>query len=70
MKRAYTEGARYHSKAGYLMIGYPERYFPLSVELGLEMAAQFGGTIYIPDGENWRVYHGNNGLKGSARRKR
>ena len=67
MIHPYTEGARYHSKAGYLMIGYPERFFPLSVELGLEMAAQFGGTVHIPDGDGWLVYHGNNGLKGMWR---
>ncbi|MBR5918791.1 MAG: hypothetical protein IKZ83_02680, partial [Prevotella sp.] len=67
MLHPYTEGARYHSKAGYLMIGYPERFFPLSVELGLEMAAQFGGTVHIPDGDGWLVYHGNNGLKGMWR---
>lgn len=40
----YTNNTLYHSKAGYLMIGRPEK--PLTVELGLEMAAQFGGTSY------------------------
>jgi hypothetical protein len=60
----YTDGALFHSKAGYLMIGYPERFFPLSVELGLEMAAQFGGTAHVPYGHEMRVYKGNNGLSG------
>ena len=43
----YTEKTLYHSKAGYLMIGNPERYMPVSLELGLEMACQFGGTSYF-----------------------
>lgn len=60
----YTDGALFHSKAGYLMIGYPERFFPLSVEVGLEMAAQFGGTAHVPYGHEMRVYKGNNGLSG------
>ena len=48
----YTSGALYHSKAGFLMIGNPDKFAPLSLELGLEMAAQFGGTLYTrqPDG--------------------
>ena len=45
----YTENTLYHSKAGYLMIGNPERYMPVSVELGLEMACQFGGKSYYND---------------------
>ena len=48
----YTEGVLYHSKAGYLKIGNEERFFPLSVEMGLEMACMFGGTSYrFIDGE-------------------
>ena len=39
----WTENALYHSKAGFLKIGKDER--PFSVELGLEMAAIFGGTV-------------------------
>ena len=42
----YTEGALYHSKAGYLKIGNDYRFMPVSLELGLEMAAQFGGKSY------------------------
>lgn len=60
----HTDGALYHSKAGYLMIGYPERFFPLSFELGLEMAAQFGGTAYVPVEGVMQTYKGNNGLSG------
>lgn len=40
----YVDNALYHSKAGYLKIG--KEYYPLSLELGLEMACQFGGTPY------------------------
>lgn len=35
----------YHAKAGYLKLGNEEK-FPLTFEGGLEMATQFGGTIY------------------------
>ncbi len=45
----YTSNTFYHSKAGYLKIGPEGRH--VSLELGLEMAAQFGGTSYLPDGE-------------------
>lgn len=48
-KSRYTDGAFYHSKAGYIKIGNDERYAPLSLELGLEMACQFGGTTYTPN---------------------
>lgn len=41
----HTKKVMYHSKAGYLRIGNEER-FPLSLELGLEMACLFGGTSY------------------------
>uniref|UniRef100_A0AB33J0B8 Capsule assembly Wzi family protein n=1 Tax=Prevotella sp. GTC17259 TaxID=3236795 RepID=A0AB33J0B8_9BACT len=43
----YADDVLYHSKAGYLMIGNPDRFMPLSLELGLEMAATFGGTSHI-----------------------
>ena len=46
----YADGVLYHSKAGYLKIG-KDGSKPLSLELGLEMAAQFGGTPhYFQDG--------------------
>ena len=47
----YAKGALYHSKAGYLRIGNEDK-FPLVFEGGLEMACQFGGTIYNPLGRN------------------
>ena len=40
-----------HTKAGYLRLGNPER-FPLVFEGGLEMATQFGGVIYNPQGRD------------------
>lgn len=42
----YSQGVLYHDKAGYLRIGPGEKTFPFSLELGLEMACEFGGTIY------------------------
>lgn len=44
----FTNGALYHSKAGFLKIENEKS--PVSVELGLEMAAQMGGTCYYPQG--------------------
>lgn len=43
--KKHTVGVRYHSKAGYIKIGN-EKKFPLTFEGGLEMVAQFGGTVY------------------------
>lgn len=40
----HVENQLYHSKAGYLRIHKPSS--PLTITLGLEMAAQFGGTSY------------------------
>lgn len=42
----YSEGVLYHDKSGYLRIGPGDCNFPLSLELGLEMACEFGGKIY------------------------
>ena len=39
-----TEHAKIHTKAGYLRFGKEDK--PLSVEVGLEMACQYGGTTY------------------------
>lgn len=41
----YAKNTLYHSKAGYIKIGNEER-FPLVASGGLEMASQFGGTVY------------------------
>lgn len=45
----YAKHTLYHSKAGYLRVGNPDR-FPWLFEGGLEMACQFGGTIWNPVG--------------------
>lgn len=50
----YVRKALYHSKSGYLHFGNEER-FPLSGTLGLEMATQFGGTIYNLDATHPKV---------------
>lgn len=42
----YTDGLLYHSKAGFLKIGNEDAFFPLSLEMGLEMAVEFGGKPY------------------------
>ena len=63
----YTKHAKLHTKAGYLRIGKDEK--PISVELGLEMACQYGGTSHADMG------HGNglvdveneDGIKGMLR---
>lgn len=47
----YADHVLYHSKAGYLKIGNDYSPFPLSLELGLEMATQFGGTPYRPSND-------------------
>lgn len=47
-KSRYTQDAWYHSKAGFLKVEH--KRFPLIAEVGMEMAAQFGGDCYYPDG--------------------
>lgn len=47
----YADDVLYHTKAGYLKIGNEHRFFPFSLELGLEMASTFGGTAHRPDGK-------------------
>ncbi len=46
----YSRYVLHHRKAGYLRLGN-ERKFPLVFEGGLEMATQFGGTIYRTDAQ-------------------
>lgn len=48
----YANRVLYHSKAGYLKVGSEERFCPWSLELGLEMATEFGGDLYGPVGED------------------
>ncbi len=64
-----TEHARIHTKAGYLRIGKKGK--PVSVELGLEMACQYGGTLYsmepypeVPGSPKFVRIENQSGLKG------
>lgn len=41
----YAKNVLLHTKAGYVRLGN-EEVFPVTVEGGLEMATQFGGTVY------------------------
>ena len=43
-EHSYTEDTKLHTNAGYLKIGKAKR--PISLELGLEMACQYGGMTY------------------------
>lgn len=61
----YTANSLYHSKAGYMRIGNPGK-FPLTFTGGLEMACQFGGTVWnrhIPGSNPDGSYKFNNGIK-------
>ena len=62
-RNKYSDNVLYHSKAGYLKIGNENFFCPFSLELGLEMAATFGGTTYRPDGKGGMVQiKGDTGL--------
>lgn len=63
----YADDVLYHSKAGYLKIGNKGSRIPLSLELGLEMAATFSGTCYVRDYENGglRPMKGEGWLRGA-----
>ncbi len=56
----YTENTLYHSKAGYLRIG-PKN---ITLEVGVELASQFGGRSYREMGtNNWQMVDNENGFK-------
>ena len=63
-KSKYADGVLYHSKAGYLRIGNEDAFCPLSLELGLEMAAEFGGTPYRDSSDGMVATPTEGGLKG------
>ena len=64
-KSKYADDVLYHSKAGYIKIGNEDRFMPWSLELGLEMAATFGGTAYRPQSDGTMLaLKGEGGLKG------
>ena len=58
----YADDVLYHSKAGYLKIGNEDTFCPLSLELGLEMAATFGGTPYYQQNGEMLARPTNKGL--------
>lgn len=63
----YGDNVRYHSKAGYIKIGRDDIFKPLSLELGLEMGAQFAGDLYTPVGDGsgaMRKVETNHGFRG------
>lgn len=60
----YADHVLYHSKAGYLRIGNEAAFCPLSIEMGLEMACQFGGDAYVLEDNKLRPYATDGSLKG------
>lgn len=60
----YSDQVLYHSKAGYIRISNEQRLCPWSVELGLEMAAEFGGNPYKETGNGLELQPTEKGLKG------
>lgn len=60
----WTDHLLYHSKAGYLRIGNSGYFCPWSMELGLEMAAEFGGNAHIVRDGNVTVRPTDKSLKG------
>lgn len=63
MRSKYADGVLYHSKAGYLKIGNEDVFCPWSLELGIEMAATFGGTSYIETPNGLQKVENAAGLK-------
>lgn len=71
----YTKETLFHSKAAFLKVENLQKS-PVSVELGIEMAAQFGGDCYYPDGtvlrtpDSWkdffRIFFPSNGDSGAS----
>ena len=59
--KQYTDNALFHSKAGYLRIKHEDYDYPLSLELGLEMACVFGGNTY--NHPNYPEIENGKGLK-------
>ena len=58
----YNRWSRHHEKAGYLRFG-KESVFPLTLTVGLEMATQFGGTLYNYQGTDQNGYRGYHYMK-------
>lgn len=58
----YAEHTRLHTKAGYLHLGKADK--PLTVEVGIEMACQYGGTSYRPIIGGLQKFENKGGMKG------
>ena len=59
----YTENTLFHSKSGYIKIGNENKFLPVSLELGLEMAAQFGGRSHVMGNDGkMTVINNKNGI--------
>lgn len=56
-----TTGVRYHSKAGYFKFGN-EKKFPLTYEFGIEMVAQFAGSVYNLGNRKGDNHHNPSGV--------
>jgi len=64
-QRNYTEHTRIHTKAGYLRFGPSDK--PFTVEAGLEMGCQYGGTSEIWEYGEKHTIKNSQGLKGMWR---
>lgn len=56
----YTSDYLFHEKAGYIKVGKENASIPVTLEAGLQMMTQFGGTNYNISGRNM---HGLNNVK-------
>lgn len=64
-RQKYSTGTLYHSKSGLLRVGHAGKRGRWSVEMGLEMVAQFGGTHYVRGrGAKERIIKGDSGWRG------
>lgn len=61
-EKSYTNGTLYHSKELMLRFGN-DRKFPLTAEMGLHMATQFGGTSYNTENKPGKTIYSPSRLK-------
>lgn len=60
-----TVHTKIHTKAGYLRVGRPDK--PLTIEAGLEMGTQYGGTSYTYSKGHSQVLSNSDGINGMLR---
>lgn len=63
MRSKYADGVMYHSKAGYIKIGNEDVFCPWAMELGVEMAATFGGVSFLPTSDGMVMVKNDSGLE-------